>query len=334
MVRFSVMITGMYSMGAVATIAKQIEEYGFDEFHIADDLVFRPAWPMLTVAAQATTRIKLGPFIVTPQVAHPVYHASNLAALDELSGGRAICGIGRGGFNALIGIDGPRRAIAMLKEAYIVMRRMLDDDRSAFEGEFFSATEGLYFEYDIARRSIPIYIGSWGPKMARMAGAIAPGLKVDCVANPVYLKHLATEMSAGANAAGRDPATLDLIAGPLCSVSRDGDRAKRTAKELLALLQPFLAPMTANEGLAPDRIERAAAAHRAGDVDRAVDFVTDKALKDFALAGTPKDIIPGIEALVDAGATSIAFGPPLGPDFNEALHLIATEVLPQFRRTR
>jgi 5,10-methylenetetrahydromethanopterin reductase len=333
-VKFSVMFTGMYSMSAVAQMAKRIEDYGFDELHVADDLVFRPAWPMLTVAAQHTSRIKLGPFIVTPQVAHPVYHASNLAALDELSGGRAICGMGRGGFNPLIGIQGPPKAIKMLKEAYLMMRRMLSGDRTPFDGEFFKGTRDLYFQYEIARRDVPVFIGTWGPKMARMAGGVAPGIKADCVADPGYLRQLGAQMAAGAAESGRDASKLDLIVGPLCCVSRDRELATRTIKEMLALLQPFLAPMTHNVGISDEEIAATAEAFNSGDVARAVSMVSDKAVQAFSLTGTAADVIPQIEALIDAGATNIAFGPPLGPDFLVALELLATEVLPHFASRR
>jgi 5,10-methylenetetrahydromethanopterin reductase len=333
-VRFSVMFTGMYAMADVPEMARRIEQAGFDELHVADDLIFRPAWPMLTVAAMHTSRIRLGPFIVTPQVAHPAYHASNLAALDELSGGRAICGIGRGGFNPLIGVDGPKRAIAMLREAYMMMRRMIDGDRTPFAGDFFTATEGLYFQFDIERRTIPIFIGTWGPKMARMAGTVAPGIKADCVANPDYVRTLRDEMRAGAVAAGRDPDALQLIVGPLCSLSPDRDRAIRHTKELLALLQSALAPMTANEGITSEEIALAETAFHAGDIDAAVGHVSDRSVKAFSLSGAPRDVIPQIEALIDAGVTNIAFGPPLGPDFLGALHLIETEILPAFKAIR
>lgn len=333
-IKFSVMFTGMYSMNDVARMARQIEDYGFDELHVADDLVFRPAWPMLTVAAQHTRRIKLGPFIVTPQVAHPVYHASNLAALDELSGGRAICGVGRGGFNPLIGIQGPQKAVKMLKEAYLMMQRMLSGDRTPFEGEFFKGTRDLYFQYEIARRDIPVYIGTWGPKMAHMAGGVARGIKADCVADANYLRELGAQLAAGARDAGRDPASLDLIVGPLCCISRDRDLAMRAAKEMLALLQPFLAPMTHNVGITDEEISATAEAFNSGDVARSVSMVSDKSVRAFSLTGTPHDVIPQIEALIDAGATNIAFGPPLGPDFLAALELLATEVLPQFASRR
>jgi 5,10-methylenetetrahydromethanopterin reductase len=330
-VQFSVMFTGMYSMLQVADMARRIEELGFDELHVADDLVFRPAWPMLAVAAQATRRIRLGPFIVTPQLAHPAYHAANLAALDELSGGRAICGVGRGGFNPLVGIQGPLRAVTMLKEAYLLMRRMLTGDRKAFDGDFFKAVPDLYFQFPVPRPEVPLYIGTWGPQMAKMAGGIAPGIKADCVASVPYLRELGAQMRAGAVAAGRDPSKLELIVGPLCCISRDRARAERTIREMLALLQSFLAPMTFNEGITAESIAETAAVFNSGDIAKAAAMVDERSVRAFSLTGTSSDVIPQIEALIDAGATNIAFGPPLGPDFGEALDLLATEVLPRFR---
>ena len=44
-------------------LAQQVEAYGFAQMHIADDLVFRPAWPILTMIAMNTSRLQIGPFI-------------------------------------------------------------------------------------------------------------------------------------------------------------------------------------------------------------------------------------------------------------------------------
>ena len=88
--KISMMTPGTYPVRDYVPLAQQIENYGFDELHVADDLIMKPAWPILTLIGQHTNRITLGPAIVTPMIAHPVYHAANLVALDELTGGRAI----------------------------------------------------------------------------------------------------------------------------------------------------------------------------------------------------------------------------------------------------
>lgn len=329
--RFSVMVNGMYPMQDIPKIARTVEAYGFDEFHIADDLGFRPAWPMLTLAAEATERIRLGPFIVTPQLAHPVYHASNLAALDELSNGRAICGVGRGGLNTLLGFERPDKAITMLREGYEIMQYVLAGEQTGFSGEYFQALPELALHFRPKQEHIPIYIGSWGPKMSRMAGRVAAGVKADCVANPAYLRELKNELISGARDAGRDPASVEMLVGPLCCISEDRSAAIRAMKRMLALFLPFLQPMTRNEGIDDGLILRASEAIGAGKVDEAIGLVPDRAVDAFSLSGTPEDIIPRVEQLIDAGADNVAFGPPLGPDPGEALRLLGERVLPHFR---
>jgi 5,10-methylenetetrahydromethanopterin reductase len=59
--------------------------------------------------------------------------------------------------------------------------------------------------------------------------------------------------------------------------------------------------------------------------------VSDRALRAFSVSGTPFEAIAQIEALIDAGATHVCFGPPLGAQFDAALELIGTRVLPHFR---
>jgi 5,10-methylenetetrahydromethanopterin reductase len=321
----------MYPMQDIPKIAKRVEDYDFDEFHVADDLGFRPAWPILTLAAQATSTIRLGPFIVTPQLAHPAYHAANLAALDELSDGRAICGVGRGGLNSLLGIERPAKAITMLREGFELMEYVLAGERTGFDGEYFKALPELALQFEVRRKKMPMYIGTWGPRMSRMAGKVASGVKADCVANPGYLRELKDEMVAGAKDAGRDPDSVEMIVGPLCCISEDGAAAIRAMKEMLSFYLPFLQPMTRNEGIDEALIAHAAEAIGAGDADRAIELVPDSAVTAFSLSGTPADIIPRIRQLIDAGADNIAFGPPLGPDPDEALRLLGEQVLPSLR---
>ena len=72
-------------------------------------------------------------------------------------------------------------------------------------------------------------------------------------------------------------------------------------------------------------------AFSAGDVERAKSMVPEAAVRAFSASGTPRDVIPQIEEIIAAGATHIAFGPPLGPDVDAALQLLGSEILPHFR---
>ena len=104
-IKFSIDLNGLYSVEEDIRLAKLVEGYGFDEIHVVDDLGYRPAWPRLALIASHTSRIKLGPWLVTPRIVHPAYHAANLAELDEISQGRAVFCLGRGGFMEMLGLD-------------------------------------------------------------------------------------------------------------------------------------------------------------------------------------------------------------------------------------
>lgn len=330
-VKFSVMMAGTYPLADYVAKAEAIERLGFDEIHIADDLIMRPAWPILTLIGAHTKRVRLGPAIVTPQVAHPVYHAAHLAALDELTGGRAICGVGRGGFNPLIGVARAERPLRMLREAVEVMRHMLAGERGAYHGDFYTVLPELQFHFAPVQRDIPIFIGTWGPRIAGLAGRVASGLKADCTANPDYLRVLVDSVRSGARQAGRAPDAVEITVGPLTAIGEDAEAARREMRRFLAIYLPYLEPMTSAAGIDAEEIAAASRAVASGDDAAVQRAVSDRALRAFSVSGTPFEAIAQIEALIDAGATHVCFGPPLGAQFDAALELIGTRVLPHFR---
>jgi 5,10-methylenetetrahydromethanopterin reductase len=331
-VKFSVGLQGSYPIRDYIRMAQRIEAYDFDEVHVYDDLMFKPTWPLLTLIGEHTERIHVGPGIITPQIVHPCYHAGNLAELDELTGGRAVCGIARGAFWELLGIERQDKPITMVREAIQIIRRLLSGDRTPFHGQVFTCTEELFFRFAPLRRDIPIFIGTWGPKMCQLAGELAAGVKSDGLWNPDYVKILKDNVEIGAARVGRDPAEVDIIAGPLSSISADGDKARDTARRVLSVYLPYLRPMTDVAGIPETEINAVRDAAAVGDFARGAQQVSDLAVAKCSVAGTPDEVIPQIEAMVAAGVTHVAFGHCLGPNFDEALDLIGKEIIPHFRR--
>jgi len=329
--KFSIGLQGSYSVRDYIDMAQRIEAYNFDEVHVYDDLMFKPTWPLLTLIGEHTDRIKVGPGIITPQIVHPCYHAGNLAILDEITGGRAVCGIARGAFWEFLGIEKQRKPITMVREAIEVIRRLLRGDHKPFHGEVFTCTEELFFRFQPLRNEIPIFIGTWGPKMCQLAGEVAAGVKSDGLWNPDYVSILRDNIAIGAERVGRDPAEVDIIAGPLSSISADRELARETARRVLAVYLPYLNPMTEVAGIPDEEIAQVRAAAAVGDFERGAGYVSDLAVEKCSVTGTPEDVILQIEAMAAAGVTHVAFGHCLGPDFNEALDLLGREVLPHFK---
>jgi len=255
-VKFSIALQGSYPIRDYIDKAKRIEQYDFDELHVYDDLMFKPTWPLLTLIGEHTSRIKVGPGIITPQIVHPCYHAGNLAELDELTNGRAVLGIARGAFWEFLGIEKQRKPITMVREAIHIIRRLLSGDHTAFHGEVFTVTEELFFRFQPLRSEIPIFIGTWGPKMCQLAGEIAEGVKSDGLWNPDYVKIIRENIEIGAARVNRNPDEVEIIAGPLSSISTDREKARETARRVLAVYLPYLRPMTDVAGISEEEINK------------------------------------------------------------------------------
>ena len=89
----------------VARVAAAAEAAGWDGLFVWDHVVhhkrdgrsFGDPWMLLTAAALATTRIKLGPLVTPVARRRPQQLARQVSTLDNLSGGRVIFGAGLGG---------------------------------------------------------------------------------------------------------------------------------------------------------------------------------------------------------------------------------------------
>lgn len=331
MLRLSIGIAGGKPLGDYIALARLADEYGFHTFSIFDDLMFKPAWPILFAVAPHTQRMQIGPSVCNPYLVHPTILAGNAALLDEQTGGRAYLGIGRGAFLDFVGVE-PSHPLTAVREAVALIRRLWSADRTPFEGKLFHATADAFLQWTPPRRAIPIMVGTWGMQMCRLAGAIADEVKAGSMWSADYGRRMWAAIADGARAAGRDQGAVRLVFGPLTSIGEDRAEARAHARRTLAFYLPFLAPMPEAVGVGPDVVAAVQAATARGDYDAAAALVPDLALDNFALCGTPNDVIESIERMcVETPVGRIEFGMPHGPRGSvEALHLLGKHVLPHF----
>ncbi|MEO8395073.1 MAG: LLM class flavin-dependent oxidoreductase [Chloroflexota bacterium] len=333
MVQLSFGVSGGKPLHEYVALAQLAESYEFHTFSVFDDLMFKPAWPILFMIAQHTQRIRLGPSVCNPYLIHPAILAENAALLDELSGGRAYLGLGRGAFLDFVGVPTPK-PITAVREAIDLCRRLWKGDASSFDGQMFQATSAAKLQWQPIRPELPIMVGTWGPQMCRMAGATADEVKAGSMWSERYGNYMWQHIEAGARDNQRDPNRVGLVFGPLTSVADDRDQAKHHAKQTLAFYLPFLAPMPEFLGMEAEAIDRVRMATDRGDIDAAVSLISDDILGQFALYGTPQDLIEQIEHMTaTTKVTRIEFGMPHSPGGSiEAIHLLGRYVLPHFTR--
>ncbi|MCC6705713.1 MAG: LLM class flavin-dependent oxidoreductase, partial [Thermomicrobiales bacterium] len=183
MPKVSIALQGNKRFEDYAVLAELVESLGFDLLSVYADLGFQPAIGPLLAAARATSRIELGPAALNPYLLHPVEIAGQIALLDQASGGRAYLGLVRGAWLDALGIE-DRKPITRLRETVEVVRALLAGDEAGYQGEFFSLPPGRLFNYPVERPTVPLMIGSWGPKLLQYAGEVADEVKIGGSANP------------------------------------------------------------------------------------------------------------------------------------------------------
>jgi len=333
MVQLSVGISGGKTLVEYIELARLVEDYGFHTFSVFDDLMFKPAWPILFMVAPHTSRIRLGPSICNPYLTHPALLAANAALLDEATGGRAYFGVGRGAFLDFVGMASPR-PITAVRETIDIARRLWRGDRTPYEGKVFQGTADAYLQWKPLRPEIPIMVGTWGPKMCRMAGGVADAVKAGGSWSISYSRYMWEHIAAGASEAGRTPEEVGMVLGPLTAISEDRQAAEQAARRTLAFYLPYLQPMPAYVGVEQEEIDRVQAATAAGDYDGAAALLSANALDNFALYGNAHDCIEQIERMVaETHVSRIEFGMPHGPDGSvAAIRILGEKVLPHFKK--
>ncbi|MCU1491861.1 MAG: putative 5,10-methylenetetrahydromethanopterin reductase [Acidimicrobiaceae bacterium] len=309
-------------------LAVVAEEAGFDQLWVSHDLLLRSAPVLLAAAAGATSRLRLGTGILNPYSAHPVELAMHAATLQEVSGGRAMLGLAAGAAEflskAAIKQDRP---LARTREAVLACRALLDGgdpSELAGAGDWAPGTR-LLVPNDVP---VPIYLGAMSPKMLALAGEIADGA-LALLYPPEHYPVAAAQIAEGARSAGRDPAELDVPACVWVSIDEDRERAAAPLAEKLAFYGSAFAPyLLARAGLTPADFQPAAAALASGDVALARSLISPQMLS-LGICGDPDDVVERCSGLVDAGATHLSFGPPLGPDPIAAVSLLGRRVIPR-----
>ncbi len=319
-------------------LARQVDQYDFDAVSVYCDAPYHPAYSALLLMAPHVRRARLGPAAVSPARMPPIDIAANTALLAQMAAGGVYIGLARGAWLDDVGIAEPARPIQAIREAAAVIRHLLNGDTGAVEGEFHPLAAHIRAPYPLPPPGtrIPLLIGTWGRRLAALAGEIADEVKVGGSANPDLVPVMAEWIAEGEAAAGRAPGSTGVVMGAVTVVDADRDVARRAARQAAALYLPVVAPLDPTLTVAPDLIDRLRAAVREGHPDDAAALISDDLLDRFALAGSPADVIAQAEALFAAGARRIEFGTPhgAGADAAPAIRLLGEVVVPALARWR
>ncbi|MEU8222008.1 LLM class flavin-dependent oxidoreductase [Kribbella sp. NPDC048915] len=170
----------------VARVATAAEEAGWDGLFLWDHVVhskerrrgqpFGDPWMLMTAAALATSRIKLGPLVTPIARRRPEQLARQVATLDGLSGGRVIFGAGLGGpiddeFGSFGDETDPKVLAARLDEGLDLLTAYWSGERVHHSGAHYRVDDVELLPATVQQPRPPVWIAGYWPRKAPMRRA-------------------------------------------------------------------------------------------------------------------------------------------------------------------
>jgi 5,10-methylenetetrahydromethanopterin reductase len=261
----------------IGALAAAAERAGFAAVAVAEG--HGDALSLCHPVAAATRRVRIGTAVANAALRPPVLTAKTAAQLDQAAGGRFTLGLGVGNpvMNGRFGIE-PFPPLTMIEEYVAVVRAVLAGEAAGHTGRVYQ-TGMVPLDSPPVRRDLPIYLAAMGPRMLGLVGRIADGVILTLM-SPAQAGQAAGAVRAAAAAAGRDPASVEVVCVVHCCLSADADAAAAAARDVVPryVLHPAVASLFGPQdpgGDLPAVRERLLARDRAGATARVPQPVAD-----------------------------------------------------------
>jgi alkanesulfonate monooxygenase SsuD/methylene tetrahydromethanopterin reductase-like flavin-dependent oxidoreductase (luciferase family) len=318
----------------LAALGQLAEQQGIAGVWVSSLNDSRDPFTNLSVLAQATKTLRLGPIAVNPFDTHPLKIAAAFLTLNELARGRARIVIGGGG-EALqaLGLR-PYRRVRAVRECVEIIRAASSGEPVNYEGQLYKVRNCRLGWIEAPQP--PVYVGAGQEQMLRMAAAVGDGIMMSDVPAGPATDAIATLDGALATA-GRGRPQFWTSAFTAWHVYDDEAEARREARRWLFLRGIFRPWLLTDflESVEVDLVMSSQAAFARGfvagsDVVEGVpDLVLDKLVDNVTLCATPRTLdklVGKLRALGAAGLGGVALRLYSQPA--DSIRLIGERVVP------
>jgi F420-dependent oxidoreductase-like protein len=296
-------------------IMARVEALGFESLWCSDHFMSivdsnRDAletWVVLALTAAETTRLRFGSLVSPMTFRHPSLLACMAAAVDTLSGGRLVLGLGAGWNeheHRAFGIPFPplKERMHILEEGIEVIVRLLGDSPAHFAGRYYQLDGANPHPKSTQRPRIPLLIGTTGVgRMLRIVARYADAWDVPGITSPTAYRTRRERLAAYCRNINRDPDEIRRCVSTAYLIGHDVAELRRRGEAMQQLIPDLAAH---DPGAVPDILQA-----------------------EGWLVGTPDQIIVQLRALADEGVQRVIFQHNDQTDF-AALELLAHSVLP------
>ena len=315
-------------------LMKLAEAQGFEYAWTYDShVLWQESMPVMALAADQTSKIKLGHMVTNPATRDPTVLASAYATLHDISNGRMIMGVGRGD-SAVRYVGRTPMKVADFEEALQMIK------------PFMNGKEVSWNEKELQLKwvrpelpEIEMHVAGYGPKALAVAGRQGDGVIIQ-LADPDIITWIMDTARQAAEEAGRDPSALKCIVSAPSHISDDLADARNQVRWFPAMVSNHVQDLIDRYGTdgsscpkaLTDFVEarkfydyndhsRVGAAHG--------EFVTDEICDRFCAIGSTEQVIAKLRELESIGVDQ--FNVYLMTEGQEAtLEAYGRDILPGF----
>ena len=295
------------------TRAKRAEELGFEAIFFADSQMNNvDPFQAMAICAANTKTIRFGTAVTNIVYRDPSIVANSFASLNEISGGRAIVGMGTG--------DGPVYSLGRTATKLVDFERGLRIIRDLLHDRGVDVPKsreraGGNVKLKAGKRPVPIFISAEGPKTLRVAGRTCDGVILGTGFDLDVLEWAEARVTEGAKEAGRAAAEIDLMPAGMIVVEENGDAARKRVRSRMANRAHHNFRFTM-ETVPEKEVAGVKKFMDAFDISIPIEervdpeLVTNFLLERFTIAGTPQECIDKVKRLEAVGIRRILLTPP------------------------
>jgi probable F420-dependent oxidoreductase len=328
--QFGITIKPDMPVERILALTRQAEAAGFQYGWIFDShVLWLEPYPLLTLMATHTKTMRLGTCVTNPATRDITVTSSLFATLNLISGGRMQLGIGRG--------DSSRRVLGKKPVTSAQLERSVKDFRALTGGDKMDY-EGRTAQFTWASGGVPpVWVAGYGPKVLDLAGRIADGVILQ-FADPDLIAWCVSFVKKGAEAVGRDPRKIEIMAAAPVWVSDDLKLSRDRVRWFPALVSNHVVDLVSK--YKPEELPPALTSYirTKGQYDYLhhcevgssnADFVSDEVIDRFCLVGPVEAHLKKLRTLADAGVTQFNIYLMCGEE-EDTLGKYKKEILPAF----
>ena len=295
------------------TRAKRAEELGFEAIFFADSQMNNvDPFQAMAICAANTKTIRFGTAVTNIVYRDPSIVANSFATLNEISGGRAIVGMGTG--------DGPVYSLGRTATKLVDFERGLRIIRDLLHDRGVDVPNsreraGGNVKLKAGKRPVPIFISAEGPKTLRVAGRTCDGVILGTGFDLDVLEWAEARIAEGAKEAGRAASEIDLMPAGMIVVDENGDAARKRVRSRMANRAHHNFRFTM-ETVPENEVAGVKKFMGGFDISKPIEervdpeLVTNYLLERFTIAGTPQECIDKVKRLEAVGVRRILLTPP------------------------